>query len=222
MLSPVCLPIHLQIGVGSLENSGYEYPASGFGHQCTSSATQNQALEYVYPTNIGASGWDRGSVSTTTLATAAPVWGDAVPIWWQSSDLAMLASASTVTLPATSTPTGTAQSLPTASVLSSTGISSPSSTSTGQPGNLSTGAKVGIGICVPIAVIAIFMGIFIFSKQRRIREGNHNTTYEADIGTTEGLHNYKPEQLTERPTQEIFTQPEVYHSLPELPSSNHK
>jgi hypothetical protein len=193
MLSPVCLPIHLKISVGSLENSGYEYPASGFGHRCASGVTQNQALEYVYPTNIGASGWDRGNVSTTTFATALSVWGDAVPIWWQSSDLAMLASASTVTPPATSAPTGTAQSLPTASVLSSTDTPSPSSTSTGQPGSLSTGAKVGIGIFVPIAVIAIFMGIFIFSRQRRNREGNHNTTYEADIGTTEGLHNYNPE-----------------------------
>ncbi|KAF2489093.1 hypothetical protein BU16DRAFT_531503 [Lophium mytilinum] len=211
--------------------SEYNY-FSGLGHQCTSQITQNQIVQYVFATFNGASGYDRGTVSTSTFASDATAWGDGVPIWWQNSDDALLAAASTM-LPSASSSTvpttglastgGTARPSATTSIPSSTAATSASSTAVPGVGGLSTGAKVGLGVGIPVAIIAgLALGYLLFRR----RQGR-GTPYggATDVQLGKYRHNAPPgpyydgQQPPNQPTHEIYSQPEPYHSMHELPST---
>lgn len=137
--------------------SGYSY--GGFGHQCTSTVTKNQVLTYVGPKLNGTDGWIRGSVKSTTLTTTSYVWGDGIPIWWQSSDEAALTAASTLMPTQTVSPTTTQ----TSSSTTQTGGSSDSNTQS----SFSTSAKIGLGVGIPLAVLlGLGIGWFVFRHQK--------------------------------------------------------
>ncbi|KAH8599987.1 hypothetical protein B0O99DRAFT_611517 [Bisporella sp. PMI_857] len=132
--------------------SGYTY--AGLGHQCQSLALARTTFVYKKPDwdgqkFIGTDG-SGTNLRTTTYTTEDPytLFGDGIPVWWQSSDLKLFAT------PPTSTSTTTSQ---TTTGTSTSDTSAP--TNTGSPssggGGLSTGAKIGIGIGVPIVVIAL-------------------------------------------------------------------
>jgi hypothetical protein len=113
------------------------------------------------PTYDGES-WIYGTPTTTSFFYATSAVGDGVPIWWQSSDAKVLASASTM-MPTNGATTGTLLTLSTALP-----TSMPSNSS-----GLTTGTKIGIGIGIPVAVIAgLVMGLLSGMKRRRDRKVN--------------------------------------------------
>ncbi|OCK81515.1 hypothetical protein K432DRAFT_424894 [Lepidopterella palustris CBS 459.81] len=112
----------------------------------------------------------QGSVSS--VITVYPwVTADGVPIMWQSADLALFSqatlssSASPSELSSSASPSTVASSIVTTSSISATASTHP------LPG-LSIGAKIGIGVSIPIVVIAIIIGaLFSFCRRRRARSG---------------------------------------------------
>jgi hypothetical protein len=138
--------------------SGYSYFQKG--HQCSSTITKDETVVFFQPTKDGES-WSYGTPTTTSFFYATSVVGDGVPIWWQSSDAKVLASASTMT-----TNGATAGTIPNLSTASPT--SNPSDSS-----GLTTGAKIGIGVGIPVAVIAgLAIGLLFGLKRRRDRKAN--------------------------------------------------
>ncbi|KAF2805438.1 uncharacterized protein BDZ99DRAFT_539765 [Mytilinidion resinicola] len=213
--------------------SGYSYLSTGLGHQCTSPITMNQVIQYIFPTNNGAN-IVRGNVSTSTFPADATAWGDGVPVWWQSSDDALLAEASTMT-PSGASPTaittgvtgsgGTAaQPSATTSIPSSTATTSASSTP--KPSGLSTGAKVGLGVGIPLAIIAgLALGYLLF-RRRRGRGTTDGDAADVPLGKYE--HDAPPEpyydtqQPPKQPAHELSSQREPYHGMHELPSTRYQ
>jgi hypothetical protein len=146
----------------------------GYDHQCQLAFTSTTSiLRYIDPKqneNIWYS--TNGSFASTTTAIASPtynVYGDGMPVWWQSSDLAAFAAATGE--PTTSTATTLPSSSPPHSTPTSTGSPSPT------PGlnGLTNGAKIGIGIGVPLVVIAIgVMGFIFYVRSRRKARVTHS------------------------------------------------
>ncbi|KAF1950391.1 hypothetical protein CC80DRAFT_378763, partial [Byssothecium circinans] len=145
--------------------SGFSYQA--FGHQCSSLVTPNQVLTYISARTQGAAGWDRGSVSMTTVTSSFAVVGDGVPIWWQSSDLEVLAAAKRYT-PTTTTASDTAA---TSSLATTTGSANPTSSVNappppkGQSKSLPVGVKICVGVGVPVLFIAVLTIILYFLRR---------------------------------------------------------
>lgn len=185
-------------------------------------------LDYVLPTNHGNS-IERGSVTKTTVASESTINGGGVPILWQSSDLKVLAAASTaipkstdavVTTP-TSVEDGTTTSIPSASISTSYNTPNSSSTSTSQPGSggLSTGAKAGIGFGVSIGIIVVAVVVIILIRSRRRREASIANGNE--LGPTIGAYDHKQGGTVfyaNRHPQELDTQPGAYRGGYELPA----
>ncbi|KAH7321970.1 hypothetical protein BKA65DRAFT_556302 [Rhexocercosporidium sp. MPI-PUGE-AT-0058] len=141
----------------------------GAGHQCQSAFTSTSStLIYITPTMNGNNQWTDTSLAAprTLVATADPdynVFNDGIPIFYQESDLAAFARATSS--PSTSTPSRAASG--TASPTSRASASSTSST------GLSTGAKIGIGIGIPLAVIALgIVGAFFWLRRRGMQRVN--------------------------------------------------
>ncbi|KAF2114096.1 hypothetical protein BDV96DRAFT_647582 [Lophiotrema nucula] len=201
--------------------SGYRY--KGSGHICTSDIKQNQVLLYILPTNNGQD-FERPT-STTTVASDSSVIGDGVPIWWQSSDSKVLASASTLT-PTPTGPTTAPTTAPTTGAQTGPMTSIPSQTSTPPSSGLSTGAKAGIGVAVPLAVIAIAAIAFLLFRRRR------KNAVVSGSEAVPGMHSYDPKPPTDAPhdyysnqhqePQELYSQPEAYHSRHELPEPGYR
>lgn len=145
---------------------GYFYAAGGLDHQCQSAFTSTTStLLYIWPIIYG-NVWystDDKFVRTATI-TASPdytIYGDGMPVWWQSSDLAAFAAA-------TGQPTtSTATTLPSSSSPHSASILTGSLSPTPGPNGLTTGAKIGMGIGIPLAVIVIGVIGFIFYVRSR-------------------------------------------------------
>lgn len=166
------------------------------GHLCASTVTRNQRVLYISPTNTG-DGWDRGVVSTSTIASGTVVFGDGVPIMWQHSDEAILAAAAT--------------SLSTSSsdVLSTSTSPPPPSPHSGN--SLSTGAKAGIGIGVAVIVLiaaTAALVIFIRRKRREVPPETRWLPEVTDIGPVEKDSQQEPQELPAlTPPVEVHTSP---------------
>jgi hypothetical protein len=94
-----------------------------------------------------------GSLKTIPQLKATYVIADGLLIMWQASDSEVLARAAAMT----TTPQSSTGSTP-----------SPSATSTLSPSSgLSTGAKIGLGIGIPVVVIAFLVIGFFFWERRR-------------------------------------------------------
>lgn len=147
------------------------------------------------PTNTGV-GWDRGIVSTSTVATESTVYGDAVQIWWQSSDEAVLAAAAAETSSASRTgqvqgSTTGQTSLP---VTWYTGSLTPS-----NPGGISTGAKAGIGAGIGAAfLLSIATGVFLFLR-RKTRTIVYDVQMPPEAGEAVLVEKESPERPQELP-----------------------
>lgn len=87
---------------------------------------------------------------------------DGIPILWQASDSAVLARATIVS----SSPAATSSMTPTASASTT---DPPSQSSSG----LSTGAKIGLGVGIPVAVIALLAMGFLLWRRRRKTQSQH-------------------------------------------------
>jgi hypothetical protein len=130
---------------------------------CASSITVDQVLTYIAP-KLDGTGFDRGDVRTTTVDQAATVQGDGIPIWWQSSDSAILAAAVTQTL------AGLSESSQTLSTPTSSATQSPAAPAEqDESSGLSTGAKIGLGVGIPIAVLLGLATAFILIRRRKAR-----------------------------------------------------
>lgn len=194
------------------------------GHVCTSKITRNQVISYVRPSNNGIS-LDHGAVQSTTVAKESIIKGDGVQIWWQSSDEALLASASGILLqtiaPETATTTTLAQTGATTSIAMST---STGALGGGGSGGLSMGAKAGIGAGIPIAVFAgLAMGYFLFRRQWKNSAIKGGDVQEDHIG----MDAYDPKLggpllYGSQPAHEIHSQPEPYYSRHELPETGYR
>lgn len=104
----------------------------------------------------------------TLVATADPdynVYNDGIPIFYQASDLAAFARATSSS--SSSTPSQTS---------SQTSTSTSTSSSTSSPGSdsgLSTGAKIGIGVGIPLIVIGLgLIGAFFWFRRRGMQRVN--------------------------------------------------
>ncbi|KAF2437491.1 hypothetical protein P171DRAFT_492228 [Karstenula rhodostoma CBS 690.94] len=156
------------LGTQTTAALGYEY--GDIGHICQSSVTRNQRVPYVSPTNLGIS-WDRGLVSTSTMAAGTMAYGDGVQILWQSTDEALLSAAMKATTSASDTKK--TSSLTGQSPSSTAQTSSSTSAATGGPAprnrdGLSVGAKAGIGVGIAaVVLIATIVGWFLFLRRKR-------------------------------------------------------
>ncbi|KAH6875226.1 hypothetical protein BKA58DRAFT_467051 [Alternaria rosae] len=128
------------------------------GHQCSSIITANQVLTVrIYDGPFSSS-----NLSISTQASDWWVFGDGVPIMWQSTDSAVLARA---TFTASSqTITGPTQISPSTSP---TDKISSTETPSSSPGGLSTGVKAGLGVGITVAVIVLLVVAFLLGKRRR-------------------------------------------------------
>jgi hypothetical protein len=139
--------------------------AGGVDHKCQSKfGSTTSTLLYIAPV-LSDNVWysTDGNFANTTTAIANPTYdvdGDGIPVWWQSSDLAAFAAATGQSTATTNSPTS---SSPT------TTSSTPSSTPPASPNRLTSEAKIGIGIGIPFAVIALGILAFIWFTRSRHR-----------------------------------------------------
>ncbi|PVH76832.1 hypothetical protein DL98DRAFT_517681 [Cadophora sp. DSE1049] len=158
--------------------SNYRYV--GARHKCQSAFTSTSStLLYITPTMNGNNQWTDTSLGNprTLVATADPdynVFNDGIPIFYQESDLAAFARATSSS--STSTPSRTSSQ-------ATSPTSSPSASSTGSSG-LSTGAKIGIGVGIPLVVIALgLIGAFFWFRRRGMQKINQTELQDANTIT---------------------------------------
>ena len=155
--------------------SNYTY--AGAGHACTSVVTKDQRISYVQATNIGASRWDRGPITTTTMASESTIWGNGVQVWWQDSDLAVFASSTNVQDPHPQSPLST----------SSTGalvlpVSTPKNNNNGA-GELPRNVAIGVSVSVTLALITGFTAVLFFLRHRR----KHSKAFMNELGMSKSV-----------------------------------
>ncbi|KAH7092479.1 hypothetical protein FB567DRAFT_576852 [Paraphoma chrysanthemicola] len=203
--------------------SGYSYYENG--PQCFSAVSQEQLITY-YSYSLVDNEWRSGKVSTLALGTSTIVKGDGIPIFWQQSDSAVLARASTLT-----------RKLQASSLLATPGPSSvapstsPTLADTPAPPShgLSTGAKIGLGVGIPMAIIALLAIGFLVWRRRRNQQvlganevvhiPDNQTEYKdaPGYGLSAGHNGNGQPQF-----HEMQTSPEEYHNRHELPSVAHR
>ncbi|KUJ13118.1 uncharacterized protein LY89DRAFT_785617 [Mollisia scopiformis] len=141
---------------------GYFYV--GNDHACQSNiASTTTSVLYISPV-LNNNLWystDGNAPSTTTITETATsanwILGDGIAVWWQSSDLKAFAAA-----------TGTSSTPTQSTGTQSTSTATHSVTSTPSSHGLSSGAKIGIGIGIPLGVIALgLIGFFVYFRRRR-------------------------------------------------------
>ncbi len=116
------------------------------------------------------------TITDWVVPSATTLQCDGVPVMWQSTDVQILELL------------GVTTAFSSGSIASSTAGTIPSNTGSGLPADtakstgLSTGAKAGIGIAIPVVLIAIVAGVFFWFRRRagRVRE---EAKYE--LGNTE-------------------------------------
>lgn len=152
-----------------------------------------------------------GPVSSSTFASASSVQGHGVVVLWQKSDEAVLAAASAASSPTTmsiATGTTTPQAGPSSAIPQST--SAPPRDSPGGASGLSTGAKAGIGVGVPLAVLAFLLAGLVFWRRRgRADKDKAGNMPPAELGT-EGV------KRAEIAGVEIQSKSEPYYARHEL------
>lgn len=191
--------------------SGFSY--KDIGHVCTSVASQDERVQYVRPTSIGVDGWIRGPVSTTTIASDLTVFGDGIPIWWQSSDEAIFASASIAAMASFANATSPTQTQ--ASVPSSTPTTSKISPASDPETSLSGGAKAGIGVGVALGVLGAALASFLFLSLRR---KNRAARRMQEIHDTQRLPELGSSGPVEKPAVEVPQEMPVQAEHAELPA----
>lgn len=144
--------------------------------------------------------------TTVSFATDGGVNAYSVQIAWQASDLGARTTSGSAT-----------SSRPTSST--SSGVTSTSSSDYGYSGNsnggLPNGAKIGIGVAVPIAIIAIFAALAFLtrytmkrSRAKHAAEREHNE---------ENVTAFMAGGLVEEPKREVVQ--EYYNKEPPIPVS---
>ncbi|KAF1969941.1 hypothetical protein BU23DRAFT_232606 [Bimuria novae-zelandiae CBS 107.79] len=190
--------------------SSYSY--FHMGHLCASIVTRDQRVPYVNPTSSGTDGWNRGIVSTLTVAKDFTAVGDGVQIRWQSSNEAVLAAATDVT-----SITSSSSSKKESQNSQQSPSLAPTASNTSDPGDkggLSTGAKAGIG--VSIAGLALLTGILVgillllrHKKRQRQRQRQRQLLHEVGGPKPVEKHAYgEPQEVPVRdePT-ELYASP---------------
>lgn len=110
----------------------------------------------------------KGDPVTGTIANTSSyiVWGDGIPIWWQSTDLAAFTASlqTTSSGPQTTSSASPRISSPYRSLAtgtSSAGFTTSSAPSSsvvpGPSGGLLIGTKIAIGVVIPVAAVAIVL-----------------------------------------------------------------
>jgi hypothetical protein len=149
---------------------------------------------------------------------------DAIPIMWQNTDVQILSLlAEPVTVDSTtSTSSGGLSSNFIATATGTIYNTDALSTSSRQSG-IPNGAKIGIGVIIPVVMIALFKSIFIYFRRRN---GQNNIQHEAHKGELDERlfeHFWKPELYSERRPAEMDANREtrelesakVVHEMPD-------
>lgn len=188
------------------------------GHQCTSTVPAGQDLTV---NSYSLNGMTFApSLKTIPQISKTVVVNDGIPIMWQASDSALLARASTMS----SSPKTT---------VSITPVGSPPATNTSRlSGGLSTGAKIGLGVGIPVAVIALLaMGFLLWKRRQKSRpvpelDTAQQTGYKD--APAQGYYqqenylqgNYQQENYHQgQPHYEMHTSPVERHNPQELPAT---
>jgi hypothetical protein len=95
---------------------------------------------------------------------------DAIPVLWQNTDSQILSLLNELLTQSPLSPTTT-----TITQLSSSPTATGASSNTSSPSNsgLSNGAKAAIGITIPILLIALIAGVFLFFRRRNRNQQEH-------------------------------------------------
>ncbi|KAH8805101.1 hypothetical protein F5884DRAFT_440466 [Xylogone sp. PMI_703] len=175
--------------------SGYSY--LDYNHRCASGFADITTYLTFYSPISGDDAWTKGPVLTDQWVQGTSTWtifGDGIPVWYQSSDLALFRAA-------TATKSSTTSSTSTSTSPTSTSTSPATSTPTSNSSSgLSTGAKIGIGVGIPLAVLAL--GIIGFAYYMRRRRKNRVLPTE--------LQGLGRKEMTDA---EELAQPHVVHEL---------
>jgi hypothetical protein len=155
------------------------------GHVCSSTVTNGQNL-VVLSYEFQGQGYT-GTPKMIPQTSNTFVLADGIPIMWQQSDAAILAHAATMT----PTPQATTETKAKSPTASNSPTASTSTTNTPQPG-LSPGAKIGLGVGIPVAVIALLAIGFLLWKRRQRRQppalAVHKTVHDTDDKDTLVAH----------------------------------
>jgi hypothetical protein len=176
--------------------SGYSYSTDG--HLCASPITPGQA---VLVQLLGSR-----TPRTETATTSAFAVGDGIPIWWQSSDAQLLARASdtstigsqtlveTSSTPGaalsknTSTPTNSANTLTPTGSASTPAPTNSTSSPFPQSGGFPLGAKIGLGVGIPVALLAgLVIGILLLRRRRQRHPATNATSSFHDPGSVRAI-----------------------------------
>ncbi|KAF4632029.1 hypothetical protein G7Y89_g6106 [Cudoniella acicularis] len=201
---------------------GYHMDDENFGgasdRKCQMSfLSTTSVLNYIYPRSVsGANSWtstdasNPKDLSTTTVDISYNIYGDGIPILWQSTDLAIFAAATASTTPTISPIIS--QSSSTSTQQTSTSSTLPNSpTITPISDGLSSGSKIGIGIGIPLAVIAIGLVAFFIYIRRRRRDvasraiGNELQETQACKGLIPELPNTSGIHEMQAPVHEMYS-----------------
>ena len=116
-------------------------------------------------------------VALITVGTETPAHAFGIQVRFQSSDLSILALATTVVNPTTTPPPATGTSIVTTSSLAPIPVSS---------GDLSQGAKIGIGVSIPLVLVISALVAFLLFRRRR--KATRTDTWAASSNLPEVLH----------------------------------
>lgn len=179
--------------------------ASLFGSQLTNVYSTTTRAEGPIPKSPRLITVDPESVSNT-------VYADVIQVAYASTDrqiLRLLSSASHSSSSSTARPGAVSRTQPAAAPATITNAGSSPSASSDDKG-LSTGAKAGIGVAVPLGVIALFLiGYFIWYRRRQAKKdpergaGEHRLRFSELDQAAEKRPPPAPVELDARETQEL-------------------
>ncbi|KAL9044482.1 MAG: hypothetical protein Q9214_002379, partial [Letrouitia sp. 1 TL-2023] len=180
--------------------------ASLFGSQLTNVYSTTTRAEGPIPKSPRLITVDPNSVSNT-------VYADVIQVAYASTDrqiLRLLSSASLSSSSITARPGAVSRTQPAAAPATITPNAGPSPSASSDDKGLSTGAKAGIGVAVPLGVIAVFLtGYFIWYRRRQAKKdpergpGGHRPRFsELDQGA-EKRPPPAPVELDAGETQEL-------------------
>ena len=161
----------------NLSLSGFSYSEFA-GHQCATTINAiNETLSYIAPYTSDTV-LIAGSPSISTITNTPYIfWGDGIPAWWQSSDLAAFAAPPKTTSSSSSNPPSLNTNTGSQPSATSSSTSSPPPSSRG----LSKGAKAGIGVGISVFVIALMLGIFFYFRRHGMKKAGESLPVHGEI-----------------------------------------
>ncbi|KAI9745241.1 MAG: hypothetical protein M1818_001519 [Claussenomyces sp. TS43310] len=181
-------------------------------HGCTTAWTSGHVLKNVwdvpstYQNMLSSTDPATKTLTALTLQADASAVCDGIPIMWQNTDTAILRLLGQ-SIPTTVTSGSSGSSRATSSPTTSMPTPTPTAVlayNPAPPSGLSTGAKIGLGVALPVGVIALLLAIFFTIRRRKHRHlaGISNIgAYGGALPEDQGR--YVPMQKFDGPPQEL-------------------